>query len=387
MTFAEHLTGFLREDGRRGIRNHVAVMAAADNVNPLLAHIAARCAGVTLLPASYGRGQLGEDLEITLRSMAGLATHPNVSGCLVVAFERASAERIAERAGARSGSVEVLSFLEAGGLAPCVDRAAEIIARFQSRATDERRSPMAWGELVMGLECGGSDTTSGLYANPALGRFADLLHARGATLVFSEPVECLGGEANLTERARTPGAAEGMLAAIGGFERIAREAGIDLTGINPTADNIAGGLSSIEEKSLGAVAKTGSVPIEGCIGYGVRPPGPGLWMMDAPAAAVENLTALAAGGCQVACFVTGTGNPIGHTIMPTQKITANERTAKQMPDHVDVDLSHLFRVGAPLDDAAASIEAALTNICRGEPSAAESLGYLQTNISRFGKSV
>lgn len=387
MTFAEHLTGFLREDGRRGIRNHVAVMAAADNVNPLLAHIAARCAGVTLLPASYGRGQLGEDLEITLRSMAGLATHPNVSGCLVVAFERASAERIAERAGARSGSIEVLSFLEAGGLVPCVDRAAEIIARFQSRADEERRSPMAWDELVMGLECGGSDTTSGLYANPALGRLADVLHARCATLVFSEPVECLGGEANLTARARTSRAAEDMLAAIGGFERIAREAGIDLTGINPTADNIAGGLSSIEEKSLGAIAKTGSAPIEGCIGYGARPPKAGLWMMDAPAAAVENLTALAAGGCQVACFVTGTGNPIGHTIMPTQKITANGRTAEQMPDHVDVDLSSLFRSGAPLDDAANAVGTSLRDICRGAPTAAETLGYLQSNISRFGKSV
>lgn len=387
MTLPAHLAGYRRSDGRFGVRNQVAVMAAADNVNPLLTHIARRCPQVTLLPASYGRGQLGEDLEITLRTMAGLAGHPNVAACLIVAFEPASAERIADRVTGRPGCIETLSFLEAGGLAPCLDRATEILDRMQTEAACETRTRMGWDALTIGLECGGSDTSSGLYANPALGRLADRLNDLGATLVFSEPVECLGGEASLTARARNPDAAAAMLSSINRYQRIAIDAGIDLTGINPTADNIAGGLTSIEEKSLGAIAKTGTRPIEGCIGYADRPPAPGLWMMDAPAAAVENLTALAAGGCQVAGFVTGSGNPIGHTIMPTQKITANQQTVQTMPDHVDVDLSRQFRNAEPLDAAADIIGLSLADICDGATTAAETLGYLHTNISRFGQSV
>jgi altronate dehydratase large subunit len=386
MKLGDDLTGFRRADGRVGIRNAVTVMAAADNVNPLLRHVAARHPDVTLLPASYGRGQLGEDLEITLRAMAGLASHPNTGGCVIVAFERASAERIADRI-PEAEHIQVVSFLEEGGLEPCLSRVSETITAMSRQARTRERVAIGWDEIMIGLECGGSDTTSGLYANPAIGRLTDALHAKGATLVFSEPVECLGGEPALTARARTPEAARAMLGAINGFDGIARSAGVDLTGVNPTADNIAGGLTTIEEKSLGAIAKTGSAPIEGCVGYGQAPPGPGLWMMDAPAAAVENLTALAAGGCQITCFATGSGNPIGHTLMPTVKICANRATVDTMPDHLDVDLSRHFAEGADLDAGAAVIAERLSRVIKGAETAAEQLGFLESNISRFGLSV
>jgi altronate dehydratase large subunit len=381
------LNAWRREDGRPGIRNSVAVMAAADNMNPLLPHLVARVPGLVALPAAYGRGQLGEDLEITLDSMAGLAGHPNLAGCLIVAFERASAERIAERVQGRGDAIRILSFLEAGGMQPCLAEAQRLLGELQARADAARQTRIGWQDLSIGLECGGSDTTSGLFANPALGALTDELHARGATLVFSEPVECLGGEAALAARARSPAAAAAMLGAIDGYAQIARAAGVDLTGINPTADNIAGGLTTIEEKSLGAIAKTGTVPIEGCLGYGARPPHPGLWMMDAPAAAVENLTALAAGGCQIAAFVTGSGNPSGHTIMPTLKISANRETARVMPEHLDVDLSDLFHGGGSLAEGGARIGAAAAAVIAGTPTAAERLGFLHSNISRFGRSV
>jgi altronate dehydratase large subunit len=387
MKLQSHLMGFRRENGKIGIRNHIVVMAAADNVNPLLHHIGSRNPGVVLLPASYGRGQLGEDLEITLRSMAGLAAHPNVAGCLIVSFEEASAERIAERVRGRDSTIRCLSFLTEGGMEPCLDRAQMMIDEIRQIAHAATREPFEYSELVMGLECGGSDTTSGLYANPALGRLTDALHAHNSTLIFSEPVECLGGEKSLVSRARTREAADAMLKAIKGFEIIAQEAGIDLGGINPTADNIAGGLTTIEEKSLGAIAKTGSVTIEGCIGYGEHPPHRGLWMMDAPAAAVENLTALAAGGCQITAFVTGSCNPIGHTIMPTVKISANQKTTQVMADHIDVDLAQHFSAGLSLDEAASAISENVARVINGAETAAETLRYLHSNISRFGKSV
>lgn len=387
MNLPDHLTGYRRADGRAGVRNLVLVMAAADNVNPVLPHLKTRCPQIVTIPASYGRGQLGEDLEITLNTMAGLAAHPNVAGCLVIAFERASAERILQHLSGRGDDLRHVSFLDAGGLEPCLLAAEQQVEALSKLAARSERTSFGWDEFAFGLECGGSDTTSGLYANPALGRLCDALHERGSILVFSEPVECLGGEASLTERARTSHAADTMLAAIRRFETIARDAGVSLTGINPTADNIAGGLSTIEEKSLGAIAKTGIVPIEGCVGYGEMPEGPGLWMMDAPAAAVENLTALAAGGCQMTGFVTGSGNPIGHTIMPTLKITANRETASTMPDHVDADLSQHFVEGSDLDTAAQVIGEALVSIANGQPTAAENLRFLCSNISRFGKSV
>ncbi|WP_340109379.1 UxaA family hydrolase [Pikeienuella sp. HZG-20] len=387
MKLPETLNAWRREDGRPGIRNAVAVMAAADNMNPLLSHIVARVPGIVALPAAYGRGQLGEDLEITLDSMAGLAGHPNLAGCLIVAFEPASALRIAERVQGRGESIRVLSFLQSGGMQPCIAAAERLLQELQTRADAAKQTPVGWHEMTIGLECGGSDTTSGLFANPALGALTDELHTRGATLIFSEPVECLGGEAALTARACNSEAAEAMLRAIDGYAQIARTAGVELTGINPTADNIAGGLTTIEEKSLGAIAKTGHAPIEGCIGYGARAPYTGLWMMDAPAAAVENLTALAAGGCQITAFVTGSGNPSGHSIMPTLKISANRETARVMRDHLDVDLSDLFHGGGGITAGAERIGAAAAAVIDGAPTAAERLGFLHSNISRFGRSV
>ncbi|MDZ7748747.1 MAG: UxaA family hydrolase [Halofilum sp. (in: g-proteobacteria)] len=322
------LHGFRRADGRVGIRNHVVVAAASVNMNPLVRQVAAAVPGVVPLPAGYGRGQLGDDLECTLRAMSGLLAHPNVGGALVISFEPATAARLAERVEARGRSIETLSFLELGGRTPALERACAAAGGLLEASAAEERVAFGPEELVVGLECGGSDTTSGLLGNPSLGRLADGLLEAGATLVFSEPVECIGGEALLEERAVSPDAAAGLRRAIDHYRDIALDQGIDLTGTNPTADNIAGGLTTIEEKSLGAIAKTGSGPIQGALDYARPPPGPGLWLMSAPAEATENLTALAAGGAQLAVFVTGSGNPVGH---PSRRRSRSAPTRTRSP--------------------------------------------------------
>ncbi|HSG95889.1 MAG TPA: UxaA family hydrolase, partial [Afifellaceae bacterium] len=324
--FDTPLRGYRRDDGRVGIRNLVVVMAAADNVNPLARKLARAVPGTVCLPASYGRGQLGEDLEITLRTMAGLAAHPNVAECLIVSFEAASFERIAEPAREMGRQVAGLSLLDEGGLDAAMQKGSETLREMVEKVRTIDRQQVDVSEFLLGLECGGSDTTSGLFGNPSLGAFTDALIAAGGSAIFSEPVECLGGEEMIAARARTPAAKRNMIAAIHRYRDIANLAGVDLTGVNPTADNIAGGLTTIEEKSLGAIAKSGSSPIEGLIGYGERPSAKGLWFMDAPAAAVENLTALAAAGAQAILFVTGSGNPVGHPITPTIKVCANSLT-------------------------------------------------------------
>src|SRR5262245_41028953 len=232
------LTGYSRENGRKGIRNLVAVLAAADNVNPLARHLAVRNPGVVCLPASYGRGQMGRDFEISLRAMAGLAAHPNIASCLIVSFEPESSERVATLARELGRQVATLSFLETGGLLECLDKGSEILRGMQLAATLVQRVPLAVSELTIGLECGGSDTTSGLFGNPALGAFTDWIIDRGGTAVFSEPVECLGGEELLRRRAVSPEAGERLVSTVRAYEALAREQGIDLAGTNPTPDKL-----------------------------------------------------------------------------------------------------------------------------------------------------
>lgn len=383
----EPLRGFRRPDGRIGVRNHVLVAAASVNMNPLLRQVAAAVPGVVPLPAGYGRGQLGDDLDCSLRALAGLLAHPNVGGGLVIAFEPASAERLAERASAYGRPVETLSFLEQGGCTPTLRRATAVAGRLLEAAAAHERVAFEPRELVVGLECGGSDTTSGLLGNPSLGRLADELLDADATLIFSEPVECIGGEALLEQRAVSAEAAAGVRRVIDHYRGIALSQGIDLTGTNPTADNIAGGLTTIEEKSLGAIAKTGGGPIQGAIAYATPPPHPGLWLMSAPAEATENLTAIAAAGAQLAVFVTGSGNPVGHPIMPTIKVCANPDTVATLGEHIDVDLSDGLRSGFDTVIGGRRIGDALARVCRGESTAAERLGYLESAVSRFGPSV
>jgi altronate dehydratase large subunit len=387
MNWSENLAGYVRPDGRKGVRNLVAVLAAADNVNPLARQLALRVPGVVCLPASYGRGQMGHDFEVSLRAMAGLAAHSNVAECLVVSFEPESSHRVAERAGKLGRHVHTLSFLECGGLNECLERGGHLLRKACEQASHAKRGALTAAELVVGLECGGSDTTSGLFGNPALGAFTDEFVDAGGTAVFSEPVECLGGEELLRKRATTAAVAERLIATVHAYDNLAREHGVDLAGTNPTPDNLAGGLTSIEEKSLGALAKTGSRPLMGVLDYAQSPAIPGVWMMDAPAAAVENVTALAAGGAQLVCFVTGTGNPTGHPVSPTLKITANPRTMQRMAEHIDVDLTAMLRGSMNVMEGAQRIAAAVAEIVKGRPTAAERLQYLETNISRLGPSV
>ena len=381
------LKGYRREDGRYGIRNLVAVLAAADNVNPLARRLAAAVPGVISLQASYGRGQLGEDFELALRTMAGLAAHPNVAGCLVVSFEPQSAQRIKKRALELGRSPKTLSLLEQGGLTASLRRGSVMLKEMLKESARLRREPFGLPDLQVGSECGGSDTTSGLVSNPTLGWVVDWLVEAGATAIFSEPVECLGCEDLLSRRGRTEEVAHRIVAVVSKYRRLALEQGVDLTGINPTPDNLAGGLSTIEEKSLGALAKSGSRVIQGVLPYGQRPPGTGLWFMDAPAAAVENLTALAAAGCQAIMFSTGSGNPVGHLLAPTLKVCANPETVERMAEHVDVDLSGGLDATLSLVDCGRKLQVGLWEVCEGRLTAAEKLNYLETNISRIGQSV
>jgi len=361
-------------------------MAAADNVNRLAQVISGAVQASTLIPATFGRGQLGEDLEVTLRTQGNIASHPNVFDTLIVSFELASAERIAERAELSGRRVKCLSLLDAGGHYAALAEGVKIVTEMVRAAAEARVEPMPISSLVVGLECGGSDATSGLISNPAVGLVTDELINAGATAIFSEPIELVGCEPILDKRAE-PGVAAHIRSVIAKYEGIAQGAGVDLVGINPTADNIAGGLTTIEEKSMGALAKTGSARIEGVVDYGEQVTHAGLWLMSAPAAAIENIVALSAGGCQVILFSSGSVNPSGSAISPTLKICANPISCRTMTEHIDVDLSDVLRGEASIGDAKERIIENLKRVLSGCDTKADILGYTETRISRVGLSV
>jgi altronate dehydratase large subunit len=382
----DHLMGFRRENGTFGIRNRVLVMAAADNVNRLAQAICDAVPGSTFIPATFGRGQLGEDLEVTLRTQGNMAAHPNVSDTLIVSFESASAERIAERAELQGREVRCLSLLDAGGHYAALAEGVGIVAEMLRTATRAKPEAMPISSLVIGLECGGSDATIGLVSNPAMGLVTDELIKMGATAIFSEPIELVGCEPILDKRA-DPDVAATIRSVIAKYEDIANQAGVNLVGINPTADNIAGGLTTIEEKSMGALAKTGTARIEGVVDYGERAARPGLWLMGAPAAAVENIVALSAGGCHAILFSSGSVNPSGSAISPTLKICANPISCETMAEHVDVDLSDVLEGSASMAHAHQRIIDTLGKVLGGNDTRADILGYTETRISRLGLSV
>ncbi|MEP9379918.1 UxaA family hydrolase [Aquabacter sp. CN5-332] len=379
--------GYRRADGTVGLRNILAIISATDAANPVARRLAARAPDAVALTPLYGRGQLGDDLDLSIRTMAGLGLNPNVYAVLIVSLEPVAGGRVAELIAAGGKRVETLSIQGLCGTANVEAAGAAILARWQAETALLKRTPFEEGELTIGLECGGSDASSGLVSNPAIGLVCDRLVDAGARLVFSEPVELLGGEAALDARAASPDVARQVRAAILKYERIAEEAHVNLNAVNPAPDNIKGGLTTIEEKSLGAMCKSGSRRLSGVLAYGEAAPGPGLWLMDAPAPATENITALSAGGAHAILFGTGALNSIGSPVSPTLKICGNPRTCATMADHIDVRLDDVVTADTTLQEAAARIAERLSDVACGAITAAERLGELEIAISRIRPSI
>src|SRR5690606_31031432 len=271
-----------------------------------------------------GRGMVAEDAIQHERTLLGYAVHPNVAAVLAVSMEPQSAQRLAKRVAATGRPVEWLAVQKEGGTAKTVDRGIRLAMQMVIDAGRILRERVPVSELIIGVECGASDATSGLTANSATGVVADWVVAAGGTVVLSETEEIIGAEDALAARAINEDVAKQLLHAVHTREHEARYIGAASLGFGP--DNAGGGLSTLEEKSLGAVRKGGTSPLCEVIGYAERPTRKGLVFMDAPAPGTENITALAGGGCHILLFNTGVGNPVGNPVAPTLKITGNPRT-------------------------------------------------------------
>ncbi|MEM9357455.1 MAG: UxaA family hydrolase [Pseudomonadota bacterium] len=379
--------GYRRADGCVGVRNFVAVISAMDNTNPCADRIASIVPYAHSITTPFGRTQIGHDFEITLRTLAGIGCHPNVASVLVLGLSLASANALADRIKPSGKPVEVLGLQEAGNTMALTAEGARVAADLVVAASGDVRQLCDFSELTIAVECGGSDTTSGLAGNPTVGLFADRFIDGGGTIVLSEPAEFMGGEHILAERAVDPADGQRILDMVKWFEDEAIRNGVDMRGTNPTPDNIAGGLTTLEEKSLGAIAKGGSRPVVEVIEYSERPTKSGLVIMNTPSAACESMTGLLGGGSQMIIFSTGRGNSIGSPISPTVKLTGNPNTAVTMKDNIDVDVSAIITDGQPLDDAAASFWDNMVAFAQGKLTRSEVWQEEQLSVSRFGPSV
>lgn len=378
--------GYRRPDGSVGIRNHVAIVAVMDNVNGIVRHLAQLVRGTLPIPVWYGRGQFGADDELFRRTQIGLASNPNIASALVISLESVSAQKVAAGIAKTGKLVVQFSVQEAGGTVEAIAKGMRALIPLVQDATHMRPEQVSLGDLTLGVECGGTDTTSGIASNPALGWAADRVVESGGTVYLSETSEWMGAEHVLAKRAVSASVAEAIAAAVNRIEDDARARGVDIRGANPVPDNIRGGITTIEEKSLGAIIKGGTKPIQGLLGYAGRAQGRGLYLMDTPAPAAESMTGLAAGGAQLIVFTTGQMNVMGCPVAPTLKITGNPRTAQRMADNVDVDVSAML-TGESLDAAGARVLDAMIAAASGRLTRAEILGDEEIAIARIQPTV
>jgi altronate dehydratase large subunit len=377
--------GFRRASGRPGVRNLTLVLSVTGLTTPAARRIGLTLRHVTALGTPFGSGLLGRDRAVHRAALQAFATHPNVGGVVVIGADQPVVEAVAAAAEAAGRLVRAFTFDACGhDVLTLHDRALRAAAELVHAQSRQRRARLPAGELMLGLECGRSDPSSGLVANPLVGAVVDRLVDAGGAAVFGETTEWIGAEQPLAARAADDGVAVLLRQAAAAREAMALDAGIDLTWNNPSTTNIEAGLSSIEEKSLGAIAKAGSRPIRGVIPYGEAPPGPGVWAMDAPAYAPESVTGFTVAGCSMALFTTGVGNSYVSALMPTLKITGNPATAGRLGQQLDLDASPVFTGAETLEEAAERLTDRLLEVASGALTWGEILGEGDEVISRYG---
>jgi len=336
-------TGYRRPNGHIGVRNHVAVIPTSVAASSVATGVADRAgAWAKATPHQMGTSQPARARVQTERVLDGIGRNPNVGAALVVELgtEDIDADDLADRISRTGKSVEALSIREAGGTRAALRRGVELVSSLNEAASEARREEADASELVFAVECGGSDATSGIAANPAVGNACDRLVADGGTATFSETPEFIGAEHVLAERCVDESTRERLLARVQEREEIADMMGVDLRGAQPTPGNQEGGLTTIEEKSLGAIAKGGTSPVRGIVDYAEPlPVGGGLVLMDTPGYDVESVVAKVAGGAQVVAFTTGRGSTTGNPIAPVIKVTGNPKTWERMSNNIDLDAS------------------------------------------------
>ena len=379
--------GYRRENGRVGVRNHVIILPLDDLSNAAAEAVAHNIKGSMAIPHPYGRLQFGADLDLHFRTLIGAGSNPNVAAVVVIGIEDGWTKKVVD--GIAATGKPVCGFgIEGHGDHDTIYRASKMAREYVQWASEKQREVCPISDLWVSTKCGESDTTSGCGANPTVGNAFDKLYGLGTTLVFGETSEITGGEKIVAERCRTPEVRDQFMFMFNRYQdMINRHKTSDLSDSQPTKGNIAGGLTTIEEKALGNIQKIGKKCIvDGVLDKAEVPAHPGLWFMDSSSAAAEMVTLCAASGFAVHLFPTGQGNVIGNAIVPVIKICANPRTVRLMSEHVDVDSSGLLQRDITLDQAGDMLLENMLRTCNGRFTAAEALGHREFVLTRLYES-
>lgn len=377
--------GWKRPDGRVGIRNHVLVLPASVCASDVARQISSSVQGTVTFHNQNGCSQVPSDQQLTLDIMAGYAANPNVWGTLVVSLgcENCQMDLVCEAIGERTDKpLERVIIQEAGGSLKAVECGIRIARDMVERACAERRATASLSSLILGTECGGSDPTSGLAANPLVGMVSDWLVEQGGTSILSETPELIGAEAILARRAVSEDVGARIYGIIQRYEDSMALVGEKIREGNPSPGNKAGGITTLEEKSLGCIHKSGHAPIQEVFDYAKQIDRTGLVVMDTPGNDPSSVAGMVAGGAQLIIFTTGRGTPTGHPIAPVIKVTGNRETYARMRDNIDIDASPLiFEPNRRQELLQATVECVLA-VLDGTPTHAESLGFIETAIAR-----
>jgi altronate hydrolase len=374
-------SGYLRPDGRKGIRNHLLVVYTVECASFVAQEIAKDEPDTHVIgfPGCY-------DNDYAIRLMLALATHPNIGGVLAVGLgcEYTQPHRIAETVRASGRPAESFFIQEHGGTRTSIAFGKDQLASLRARAQENTvKVPMTWADLTIGAECGGSDGTSGLAGNPVVGRAFDRLVDLGGSAIFEEVVEMIGLRDLMISRAASPQAAQQLSATYDKTLNYCKA--VRQYSVSP--GNFAGGLTTIEEKSMGAFAKGGSQPIQGVIRVSERAPHPGLWILDSVPDEhfmqfgytnpndTEGIMDLIAAGAQIVLFITGRGSVIGSAVAPLIKVTGNQRTFRNMIEDMDFDAGRVLSGELTMDEAAAELMDLIADVASGQPSKPERLGH------------
>ena len=388
MEIPKSFLGYKRKNGRVGTRNYVIILPVDDISNACAEAIANNIKGTIAIPHSYGRLQFGEDLELFFKTIIGTGKNPNVAAAIVIGIEPKWTKKVVDEIAKTGKPVEGFSIEGAGDITTTM-RASQKAQEFSQWASEIQRQECPLSDLWISVKCGESDTTSGLAANPTVGNLMDKLDSLGVYICFGETSEITGAEQVCASRAVNEEIKKKFLDTWNSYNNFILENKTnDLSDSQPTAGNIAGGLTTIEEKAFGNIQKIGKkIKYVDVLTPAEEPKkGAGLYFMDTSSAAGECLTLQAAAGFNIHLFPTGQGNIIGNAIEPVIKLTANPKTAVNMKEHIDLDVSKILKREMNLNQAGDELIKTTLRVASGRLTCAETLGHKEFIITKLYRS-
>lgn len=381
------LMGFKRENGTYGIRNHLVILPASVCASETAVKISHMVPGSVALPHQHGCCQVGDDLKLTINTLIGLGKNANVGAVLVVGLgcEGVQPSEVVKEISKTGKRVEEVIIQKSGGTLGAIQEGARIASEMARELSQEERVQFDMSELILALECGGSDPTSGIASNPSAGAASDLLIEKGGSSILSETTELIGAEHLLAKRCVNETVSQKLLKIVRDTEDRAIAMGTDLRSGQPTPGNKEGGLTTIEEKSLGCIYKAGKSPVVEVLDY-AEPVGnaKGLYVMDTPGQDIDSITGMLAGGAQIVVFTTGRGTPTGAPIAPVIKITGNSSTYNKMKINIDINAGRIIDGEASINEIGKEIFDEMIKVANGKMTKAESLGHKEFGIYKIG---